>query len=248
MRPDFRISILLLSILPLVATAEDTEWLVAPYGWLPAVSVDQTFDDDAGGGEGTGGAEVLSKVDFVAMLRTEVARGHWGAMLDYIYISLADQTTLSPLPVIDIGIDGDLDLEVLELGGFYRISGDASGIDLLLGLRRIEVDLGIVFSREGIPPRPLDVAAEIDDVFLGARYRLPLSDQWDITLRGDYGFGDSDGTVNVIAGVGLAFNDTFGMKLGYRYANIEFEQELEGSPEKTEILLAGPFVGLLLRF
>lgn len=242
------IAALLAGLVPGLAAAEETDWLLAPYGWLPTVSVDQSFDDGSGGGGGSGGAEVLSKIDFVAMLRAEVARGRWGAMLDYIYVSLADQTTFSPLPAIRIDIDGDLDLQVLELGGFYRGSNEAHGVDVLLGVRRIDVDLGLVLTRQGQPSRPLDIAAEVDDFFLGARYRLPFGERWDFTLRGDYGFGDSDGTVNLIAGIGAQFNDTFGMKFGYRHADIQFEADVEGAPETMEILLSGPFVGLLVRF
>ena len=103
MKPHNHLVALTLCFVSGLATA-DNEWLVAPYGWVPTVSVDQTFDDGSGGGTG-GGAEVLSKIDFAVMLRAEVARGHWGAMLDYIYVSLADQTTYSPLPAINIGIE-----------------------------------------------------------------------------------------------------------------------------------------------
>ena len=246
---SLRISLttLFVCLAPSAAAAEQTEWLVAPYGWLPSVSVNQTFDEDPGGGTG-GGAEVLSKIDFVAMLRAEVARGHWGATLDYIYVSLTDQTTYSPLPFINIGIDGDLDLEVLELGGIYRLSGQADGLHLILGLRRINVDLGIVFGRQDESFRSLQVAAEIDDVFLGGRYRVALGKRWEASLRGDYGFGDSDGTLNVIASIGVRFNETVGMSFGYRYVTIEFENDRESTPESTEILLSGPFVGLLFRF
>lgn len=239
---------LLLCLAPAFAAADQTEWLVAPYGWLPTVSVDQTFDDGSGGGAGGGGAEVLSKIDFAVMLRAEAARGHWGAMLDYIFVSLADQTTYSPLPAINIVIDGDLDLEVLELGGYYRLSGESRGLDLMLGLRRIDIDLGLVLNRQDQPPRPLQLAAAIDDAFIGARYLLPLGERWNATLRADYGFGDSDGTLNVIAGIGVRFSETFGMNVGYRHANIEFEQELEGEQEETDLSLSGPFVGLLFRF
>ncbi len=248
MRLQLCISALFLALLPVVTAAEDTEWLVAPYGWLPTVGVDQTLDDGSDGGTSGGGAEVLSKLDFAAMLHIEVARGRWGAMLDYIFVSLADQSSFSPLPAIDIGIDSDLDLGVLELGGLYRLSREASGVDLMLGLRRIDVDLGIVLNRQDQPQRPLQVAAEVDDVFLGARYRLPLGERCDISLRGDYGFGDSDGTLNFLGGIGLRFGETFGMKLGYRYANIEFEEEIEGTPESTAISLSGPFIGLLFYF
>lgn len=236
---------LVVCIAPRLATA-DTEWLIAPYGWLPSVSVDQGFDDGSGGGDG--GGEVISKIDFVAMLRLEASRNRWGAMLDYIYVSLADQATLSPLPLITIDAAADFDLEVLELGGFYRLRGDRSNIDLIFGLRSIDVDLGVVLDRQNQPPRPLQIAADINDAFIGARYRLAFGERWDFSVRGDYGFGDSDGTLNVITGFGLHFNDTFGMKFGYRYANIEFEEDVEGSREKTDITLSGPFVGLLFRF
>ena len=242
------IAAIVVGLAPGLSAAAETEWLVAPYGWLPTVSVDQTFDDGSGGGGSTSGAEVLSKLDFAAMLRAEVARGRWGAMLDYIYISLTDQTTFSPLPAIRIDIDGDLDLDVLELGAFYRLSGKARGIDLMLGARRINVDLGLVLTRQDFQPRPLDVSADVNDLFLGARYRYPFGKRWDVSLRGDYGFGDSDGTVNLIAGVGVQFNDTFGMKFGYRYADLKLEVEVEGAPEAMDILLSGPYVGLLLRF
>lgn len=246
MKTCLPLAALALCVAPGLAAA-DTDWFLAPYGWLPTVDVDQTFDDDVDGGSGSD-AEVLSKIDFAVMLRAEVARGRWGTMLDYIYVSLADQTTYSPLPAINIGIDGDLDLEVFELGGFYRLWRESRALDLLLGLRRIDVDLGIVLNRVDRPPRPLRVSAQIDDAFIGARYRLPFGERWNATLRADYGFGDSNGTLNVIAGIGVQFSETIGMHAGYRYANIEFEEILEGVREETGISLSGPFVGLTFRF
>ena len=64
----------------------------------------------------------------------------------------------------------------------------------------------------------------------------------------DYGFGDSDGTLNVIVGIGVQFGETFGMNFGYRHATIEFEQVLEGVQEGTDISLSGPIVGVSFRF
>ncbi|MDH3587239.1 MAG: hypothetical protein OEQ30_09130, partial [Gammaproteobacteria bacterium] len=77
---------LILSLAPALACADDVEWLVAPYGWLPSVTLDQSFDDGSGGEDG-GGSEVLSKIDFAVMFRVEAAGARWGAMLDYIYVS-----------------------------------------------------------------------------------------------------------------------------------------------------------------
>ena len=223
---DFRslLPTLFLPLTPALACAEDVEWLVAPYGWLPSVTVDQSFDDGSGGEDGDS-SEVLSKIDFAVMLRAEAAGAGWGAMLDYIYVSLADQTSLSRLPVVDISIDSDLDLDVLELGGFYRQSGETSGIDYLFGLRNINADIGIVSS-----------------------YRRSLGKHWGLALRGDYGFGDSDGTLNLLASLALRFNETIGVNLGYRYATIEFDEDVHGSQEATDISLSGPYVGLFFLF
>ena len=236
-----------LSLVPALACADGVEWLVAPYGWLPSVSVDQSFDDGSGGEDGSS-SEVLSKIDFAVMLRAEAAGDRWGAMLDYIYVSLADQSSLSVPPLIEINIEGDLDLDVLELGGFYRQTGESSRIDYLFGLRNINADIGIVSSLQNLSPVTVAISAQVTDVYLGARYRRSLGNHWDLGLRGDYGFGDSDGTLNLLAAVGFQFNETFGLKVGYRYASIEFEEDVDGSPETTEILLRGPFIGGVFRF
>ena len=246
---DFRslLPTLFLPLTPALACAEDVEWLVAPYGWLPSVTVDQSFDDGSGGEDGDS-SEVLSKIDFAVMLRAEAAGAGWGAMLDYIYVSLADQTSISRPPVVDISIDSDLDLDVLELGGFYRQSGETSGIDYLFGLRNINADIGIVSSRQDLPSTTLSVSTQVTDVFFGARYRRSLGKHWGLALRGDYGFGDSDGTLNLLASLALRFNETIGVNLGYRYATIEFDEDVHGSQEATDISLSGPYVGLFFLF
>jgi opacity protein-like surface antigen len=247
MTPRALLSTLVLSLLSAPAAADGVDWVIAPYGWLPSVSVDQSFDDGSGGDDG-GSSEVLSKIDFAVMLHVEAAGARWGAMLDYIYVSLADQTSFSVPPVIDINIEGDLDLDVLELGGFYRQTRENSGIDYLFGLRNINADIGVVSTRQDLPPATVGISAEVTDVFVGARYLRSIGKSWNLGLRGDYGFGDSDGTLNLLATIGLQFNETIGLKFGYRHATIEFEEDLDGAPETTDISLSGPFVGVAFSF
>ncbi len=247
MTPRVLLSTLVLSLLSVPTAADGVDWVIAPYGWLPSVSVDQSFDDGSGGDDG-GSSEVLSKIDFAVMLRVEAAGDRWGAMLDYIYVSLADQTSISRPPVIDINIESDLDLDVLELGGFYRQSRESSNVDYLFGLRNINADIGIISSPQNLPATTVGVSAQVTDVFFGARYLRSLGKHWDLALRGDYGFGDSDGTLNLLASIGLRFNETIGLSFGYRHATIEFEDDVDGSQEKTDISLSGPYVGLLFRF
>jgi len=69
----------------------------------------------------------------------------------------------------------------------------------------------------------------------------------DIT-RGDIGFGESDGTVNLIVSGGYRFPGPFALQLGYRYVNLEYTETVGDAEETTEIEFTGPFVGALFRF
>jgi len=82
--------------------------------------------------------------------------------------------------------------------------------------------------------------ADVTDVFFGARYLRRFGNRWVVIVRGDYGFGDSEGALNLLARVGLRLAGPFGLQLGYRHAVIEFEQDVNGIPETTEISLSGP--------
>jgi len=240
----FRPVILLLAFAPALSSADGTDWLIAPYGWLPDISLDQSSDSSGGGG--ISGSDLLSKVESVGMLRFEAARNRWGLTFDYISLSLADQTTLGDLLPIDI--DSELDLDVIELGGFYRPSGEVAGVNYLMGLRQISVDKVILATPVIGPAQRLETIADVTDVFLGARYAHRIGDRWDFNLRGDYSFGDSEGTLNLLASVGLRVAGPFGLQLGYRHVVIEFEEDVGGAPETTEISLSGPYLGFVFRF
>ena len=241
-----------LAVLALVASPHDADaadWLVAPYGWLPAVSLDQSSEGGDGGG-GISGSDLLSKTESVFMIRLEAAHKRWGLMADYITLSLADQTTLSARPPLNLAldVDTDLDLDVIELGGFYRPSAEVAGINYLVGLRQIGSDKRIVATPSVGPAQAFDSDASVTDVYLGARYIHRVGDRWDFTVRGDYGFGDSEGTLNLLASVGFRVAGPFGLQLGYRYASIEFEDDVDGVPEKVEITLSGSYLGFVFRF
>ena len=229
--------------------ADAADWLIAPYGWLPAISVDQSSDNSGGGG-GVSGSDLLDKTESVFMLRFEAARNHWGLTADYITLDLADQSTLSARPPLNLALDieGELDLDVIEIGGFYRPSGEVAGVNYLLGLRQIGADKRIVAIPSIGSAQVFENDASVTDVFLGARYVHRAGNRWDFTLRGDYSFGDSEGTLNLLASVGLRVAGPFGLQLGYRHAVIEYEDSIDGVPETTEVSLSGGFLGFVVRF
>lgn len=232
---------------PGLSSAEGTDWLIAPYGWLPDISVDQSSGDSGGG---ISGSDLLSKTESAGMLRFEATRNRWGLTLDYIWLSLADQTTIAAEPPLNIAvdIDGNLDLTVLELGGFYRPSGEIEGVNYLLGVRQIGVEKSLFVVPSIGQSQRFDSDSDVTDIFAGARYLHYLGDRWLLTVRGDLSFGDSEGTLNLLTSIGYRVAGPFGLQLGYRYVTIKFEDVIAGVPSSNEISLSGPFVGLVFRF
>ncbi len=240
--------LVLLALWPASASAQKTEWLIAPYGWLPAVTLGQSSD---GSGGGVSGSDLLEKTDTAGMIRVEAARGRWGISLDYLFLALSDdQTVPLTFPIAPAAsIRSDLDLGVLELSAAFRPSGDSEGVSLLVGLRNIQADKTLlVIPLPAAPPASFVGDANTTDVMLGARYLHRVNDRWDLTVRGDYSFGDSEGALNAVASAGFRFNQAFALQFGYRYFDLEYEDTATGTTEKTEIDLSGSFIGFVFRF
>lgn len=238
------ILVALLAFLPAAATAQDAEWLVAPYAWVSDIGLSQS----SGASGGISGSDLLDKSDAAGMIRIEAAKGRWGVSVDYLWLALSDERAVSienPIPAT-VTVRGELDLGVVELAGIYRPTGKADGLNFLFGMRRINVDTTVlVIFPPPTPTERFDDDTSLTDVMLGARYTHRIGRNWDLNLRGDYGFGDSEGALNLLASAGFRFNDTFATQLGYRYMDLEYENS---SSETVEIDLSGPFLGLVFRF
>lgn len=236
------------SILAVPAMADEVEWLVAPYAWIPDVSLEQTPGD---GGGGVSGSDLLEKTDAAGMIRIEVARNYWGMTLDYIFLDLSDTRVFpTPGPILpdSVSVIGELDMTVFELGGVYRLSGEETGIHFIGGYRGISSNTTILVTPEGGLTQRVDTDAGLSDIFLGARY-LHRINRWDFAVRGDYSFGDSEGVLNLLGSVGFRFNDLFALQGGYRHAVLDYKETSDqGDATSTEIELSGPFLGLVFRF
>jgi hypothetical protein len=238
------VATVMLMTAPALAAADDAEWLVAPYLWLSDVTLDQS----SGPGGSISASDLLDKADFAGMIRVEAARNRWGFSLDYIFLGLSDSAVLPPMPP-SFNVLVDVDISIVELGGFFRPSGTDNGVDYLFGVRNINADKTLLMTPilGGVTQR-FDSDSKFTDVFAGARFLHRFNPNWDFALRGDLSFGDSEGTVNLLTSVGYRFNATFALNLGYRHLAIEFEDNVDGVDETTDIELSGPFLGFLFRF
>lgn len=235
-----------LMLTPMLSAADDAEWLVAPYVWLSDITLDQS----SGVSGGISASDLLDVADSAGMIRMEAAFNRWGFMVDYLWVGVSEGASIAlPPPFVGFSLLVELDVSIVELGGFYRPSGTDSGVDFLFGARNINVDKTLLATPGGGgPTQRFDGDSQFTDAYAGARFLQRLNDNWDLNLRGDYSFGDSEGTLNLLASVGYRFNETFALNLGYRHLAIEFEESVSGGVETTDIELSGPFLGLLFRF
>ena len=231
-----------------MARAEDAEWVIAPYVWLPSVALEQVPGD---GGTNISAEDLLNKTDAVGMIRIEAARDHFGLTLDYIFLDLSDTRVIPPTgpgSSLPVSVISELDLTVFEIGGFYRFSGEDSGLHALFGYRGISANTTVLATPEGGLTDRTDADSGLSDIFLGARYVVRYNN-WDFTARGDYSFGQSDGVLNLLASVGFRFTDWFALQGGYRYLALDFSEDSEqGERVSTNVELDGPFLGFVFRF
>jgi len=233
-------------LVPGFAAAQEGEWLVAPYIWAADVSWDLSSR-----GDGTVAfSDIVDKLDGAALIRIEYVRNKIGFTFDYVNMSLSDRTNIStpgPLPV-SIDIRAEVDLTNFEAGVFYRPSATDSGVDFLAGVRDTNIDSTLLVTPINTQPQRFDTGKGFTDIYLGARYLHRFSEAWDFSIRGDYGFGGSDGALNLMAGVGWRSRGAFGMSLAYRHLAFDLDQRVEGEPVTNEFDFSGPALGFLFRF
>jgi hypothetical protein len=242
----FGLAVVALCVSGAAAAQDKGSWLVAPYIWMSDVS----WDIEARGDGSVAFSDIVDKLDGAGLIRVEYVRNKIGFSFDYIGMSLSDTTRIStpgPLPV-DIGIRADVDQTVFEVGAFYRPSATDQGIDVIAGVRDTDIDSTLLLTPTGFPTERFDASKGFTDIFIGARYLHRLTETWDFSVRGDYGFGGSDGALNFIASVGWRSRGSFGMSLAYRHLAFDIDQRVDGEPTTSEYAFSGPALGFMFRF
>ncbi len=228
-----------LSLPGLSAAQQPGEWLVAPYIWASDVS----WDTAARGDGDLPFSELADKIDGAGLIRVEYTRNQIGFTFDYVGMSLSERRSIGP-----VGLQANLDLTTFEAGAFYRPSATDQGIDIIAGIRNMDVDSYAIVTIGDTQPQRFDTGDSFADVYFGARYLHRFNDAWDFSIRGDYGLGGSDGALNIMTGVGWRSRGAFGMSLVYRHFEFDFDQRVEGEPATSEFSFSGPALGFLFRF
>lgn len=234
------------ALVPGIAGAQQTSWLVAPYIWASDVS----WDVSSRGSGTIAFSDLADKIDGAGIIRVEYARDQFGLTFDYVGISLSDgrRITVPGQIPIDIDIRSNVDVSIFEAGGFWRPSRTDSGVDILGGVRFIDADSDLVVTPGDTQPQRFDAGSSATDIYAGARYLHRLTESWDFSVRGDYGFGGTEGTLNIVASLGWRSRGAFGMTLAYRHFAFDIEERIEGERATNEYDFTGPAIGFMFRF
>ena len=252
-----------LALIAAASEAQDWQFALTPYLWLPNVEgTGATERPPNGGGQPEfeiGPVDYLEHLDLVLMLAGEVRKGDWNLRADVVYVDFGDErssvrSVSGPGGVVEIPVNTGTTTSISGLEsqatiGYMLVSQPSLSLEIFGGFRYLDVTFDLDWQFDG----PLNLlpqsgrfsqSAQPLDAIIGARARFRLGDgKWFAPFHVDAGAGDSDLTWQLFAGVGYAFS--WGdLLLVYRH--LEYDQEhgdlLEG------LSLSGPALGVSFRF
>jgi hypothetical protein len=225
---------MLLGLLLVAAGSRESagdEWRfsVEPYVWLARIDGTASAEDSP-----TASVESTYQLDSAFFLAAEARRGEDGPgfLADGLHLRVSDD-------------DGALHTRIgagMVEAGLVWPAGFAKGLDVLAGLRFVELDLDLDLA--GV--RAGSGSADWVDPWIGARERIPIGGAWSAILRGDVGgFGvGSEFSWQAILGVRAACGDHVLVDVGYRALGIDYEDK----DLSFDAVVHGPVVGLAITF
>lgn len=223
------------------AGTEGFKWSISPYIWATETKVDLTARGVPIGGGSISFSDLMDATDASFQGVVEVGRGRWSAFVDVTYLETSDREFRQILTV-----KSESEVVVVDAAVAFRPAGEDSGLSLFAGVRYTDLQDEFRFLRDGQQLASVKNERDFTDMLVGLRYLAPLGERWALITKGDYSFGDSEGTFQLQAGVrfGLGQRRQHGVVFGYRYKEAEFESgELEEDYEYK-----GPVIGLNFTF
>jgi hypothetical protein len=241
------------------ADANDWQFKVTPYLWLPSVSATLGFEPPDSGGS-RADTDLLKHLEFAFFLNAEAMKGDWGLAFDFVYCDFSKESgrvtnIVGPgggieIPVntgTTVGLSGTL---FSPTGTYALMRSSNANIDLLAGMRYTHIsstlDWSFATSLPSLPGQTGSAQTKVDlyDGIVGVRGRVNFGDShWFMPFYLDAGAGSSKFTWQGLLGVGYGFG--WGdLLLAYR----ELSLEQGGSGNVQRLTFSGPTLGASFRF
>ena len=222
------------------AKADGWEFSLTPYLW--ANGLDGTVGLGAGDdGEivvdfDTSFSDILDNLDMAVPIHFEAKAPVWTLIAEVNYVSLSQELG-------NVGGEGEIDVLVAELLAGWQWT---ETVEILFGSRYYSYDVGLTLDVP--PPSFPDGTVDGDtywvDPVVGIRYggQLNRRGTWTSQFRADVGgFGlGSDLTWNVRVGLGYDFSETVGLRFGYHWLDVDYND----NKFLFDVLQQGPEIGL----
>jgi len=239
-----------------VSGSDEWEFMIAPYLWAIGLDGEQTVKGNTSDIDMSFG-DILDMANFAAQFRFEAKKGKWGLFIDPLYASLSADADIGPLDV-----DVDIDMAIVELGGFYRFHEWASvddqyksiAFDLLGGVRYTYMGVDMEIKGGGPLGADIDIDEDVDwlDPFIGLRCQVGLTEKLSLNLRGDIGgfdIGDaSDVAWKLVAMVGYQLKPNTTLYVGYGALDMDYDDGSGADLFEYDVNTSGPVIGVAFQF
>jgi len=248
----FAISLLLsaLVLCPPAKAESDDQWhfQLAPYAWLagqegtvatlpglPPADIDINFWDD-----------IFGNINGALFLVGEARKNRFGIFMDIAYVDIEiDDSTLAPY---FSSIDSRTESWIVSATGLYRlVEKPKAFLDLLAGARYWSVDSTLTLRPGLLPGGEISNTQDWVDPIVGLKGLTSLGESKFYVsgglIIGGFGVG-SDFMWDVNANLGYQWTETFSTTLGYRYLDVDYEDDAF----LYDVAQQGPVLGLSWRF
>lgn len=246
-------SIILLHVLCHTALAESSgsgiwQFQLAPYAWLagqdgtvatliglPPADIDIDFWDD-----------IFGNINGAIFLVGEARKEKFGVFMDLAYVNIEiDDAALVPF---FSSIVSQTESWIVSGAGFYRIVEKTGAfLDFLAGIRYWSVDSTLELRPGFLPGRNVSNKEDWVDPLVGMKGFSSLGESKFFISGGlaigGFGVG-SDFMWDVNVNLGYRWTDTFSTTLGYRYLDVDYEDD----GFLYDVAQNGPVLGLSWRF
>jgi hypothetical protein len=225
---------------------------LALYGWL--AGIDGTVgapgaDLDDGSGSAPTRVDVSLDPDYELkgfMFYGEWRGERWMAFVDSVWANIKQGATIR-LAGIGQGIDTDAEVDgnVVTAAVGYRVHESENSALVVYGGARY-YDLEVKLNADAAL-LPVSAKSKSDDSWVdgivGAKWNYRIGDRWQSTVEGNYGFGESDSSWQIVATLGYDFS--WGRLLGgWRHLDIDHSTKTY----RLDASMTGPLIGAVFAF
>jgi hypothetical protein len=226
---------------PAAAMNDQWHFVAAPYMWFTGINGDVTVADQLVVPIDTSFSEIWENLDIALQGHFEARKNRMGLGVDVIWVNLG-----APLAV---RVPGEVTVDVRQLVaegfGFYRVLAgggeeNPSHLDAVVGVRYTGFRTRLVLERDGEGGETDFREQSWVDLLGGFKFRVPLGSRFAILGRTDLAFLGSNLTWNLEGDVAFRASYHWGVGLGWRHLDIDYDNGDERPSKVFDVAYDGP--------